>query len=82
MELLKYIGYKFETVKPILEENNIHYKVIETFDTKQTKMGNEVRIVNIKCNQCSAFSEENSEHPCIKNDYTNESSIEIYVAYF
>jgi hypothetical protein len=82
MELQKYIGYKFEDVKMILDENNIHYKIIETFDTKQTKMGDEVRIVNIKCNQNSSFSTENFEHNGNESESYKESSIEIYVAYF
>ena len=84
MELQKYIGYKLEDVKTILDESGIHYKVIETFDTKQTKMGDEIRIVNIKCNKDSSFSKNNMENNCNKNKGTGEDSteIEIYVAYF
>ena len=89
MELLKYIGYKLEDVKTILDENNIHYKVIETFDTKQTKMGNEIRIVNIKNNQNSSISDDNFvcnsskiEDKSKSEVEAAEKEIEVYVAYF
>jgi hypothetical protein len=78
MELIKYIGYRLEDVKTILDENNIHYKVIETFDTKKTKMGNEIRIVNIKQNQNSFSTEDHLRQTCTER----EAEIEIYVAYF
>lgn len=48
MQLDKYIGFKFEDLKPILEEKSINYEIIEVFDLKNTKIGNDVRIINIK----------------------------------
>lgn len=48
MELKDYIGFNIEEVIPILIQKNISYKIIETWDTKGTKMGNDIRIVNIQ----------------------------------
>jgi hypothetical protein len=48
MELDDYIGFKFVDVKPFLDKNGYNYKIVEVFDTKNTKMGNELRIINIK----------------------------------
>lgn len=48
MNLMSFIGFKLDEVLPMLVSENIHYKIIETFDTKGTKMGNDIRIVNIK----------------------------------
>lgn len=48
MDLRKYIGFKFEELKPILDDNMITYNVIEVWDNKKTKMGDEVRVINIK----------------------------------
>lgn len=49
MDFNKYIGFKLDDVKPMLELENLNYKVIEVWDTKNTKMGDDIRIINIKC---------------------------------
>jgi hypothetical protein len=48
MDIMKYIGFKLDEVLEVLERENIVYKIIETYDTKGTKLGNEIRILNIK----------------------------------
>lgn len=48
MELEKYIGFKFQEVKPILDSENISYEVREVYDTKGTKVGDDLRIIKIK----------------------------------
>jgi hypothetical protein len=48
MDFKKYIGFKLHDVKPLLEENNIKYNIIEVWDNKKTQMGNDIRIINIK----------------------------------
>ncbi|QCX32268.1 hypothetical protein FDN13_00355 [Caloramator sp. E03] len=48
MNFNQYIGFKLENVKSQIESSNINYKIIEVFDTKNTKLGNDIRIINIK----------------------------------
>lgn len=48
MEFEKYIGYRFEVIKTILDEKNIDYGIIEVFDTKMKKIGNDLRVINVK----------------------------------
>lgn len=48
MVIKDYIGFNISDIMPLLTQENINYKIIETWDTKGTKMGDEVRIVNIK----------------------------------
>lgn len=50
MDIEKYIGFRFETIKPLLDNNNIHYSLIEVWDTKNTKIGNELRIIKVDYN--------------------------------
>lgn len=50
MEVEKYIGFRFETVKKLLEESGIKYHVIEVWDTKKTKVGDDLRIIKIENN--------------------------------
>ncbi len=47
MDIEKYIGFKFETIKPQLDKNNIDYNLVEVWDTKKTKMGNDLRIIKV-----------------------------------
>jgi hypothetical protein len=51
MDYKKFIGFKLQDLKPLLEENNVKYNIIEVWDNKRTQMGNEVRIINIKCHE-------------------------------
>jgi hypothetical protein len=46
MELKNYLGFKLSDIKPILDINNIEYEVKEVWDTKNTKIGNDLRIIN------------------------------------
>lgn len=48
MNLDQYIGFKLENVKSQIERNNVNYKIIEVFDIKNTKLGNDIRVINIK----------------------------------
>lgn len=43
-----YIGFKLSEVISEIEKNNKRYEVIEIWDTKKTKIGDDLRIVNIK----------------------------------
>lgn len=45
MDMEKYIGFRFETIKPLLDENNIKYNLVEIWDTKKTKIGDDLRII-------------------------------------
>lgn len=47
MDYLKWLGYKAEDFCLMLDKNNIKYQIKETSDTKNTKMGNDMRIVKI-----------------------------------
>lgn len=50
MDIEKYIGFRFETLKEILDQNKMKYKIIEVWDTKKTKIGEDLRIVKIENN--------------------------------
>lgn len=50
MEYKKYIGFKLQDLRPLLEESNIKFNIIEVWDNKKTQMGEDVRIINIKGN--------------------------------
>ena len=50
MEFEKYIGFKLDEIIPIIEARKLQYDIIEVWDTKRTKMGNDKRIINIKVN--------------------------------
>jgi hypothetical protein len=50
MDIEKYIGFRFETIKPLLNSNNIHYSLVEVWDTKKTKIGNDLRIIKVDYN--------------------------------
>jgi hypothetical protein len=47
MDIEKYIGFRFETLKPLLDKSNIDYSLVEVWDTKKTKMGNDLRIIKV-----------------------------------
>lgn len=47
MDYLKWLGNKAEDFCLMLDKNNIKYQIKETSDTKNTKMGNDMRIVKI-----------------------------------
>lgn len=47
MDFKKYIGYSFDKFKSILQNENVVYDLIELYDTKKTKLGDDLRIVNI-----------------------------------
>lgn len=42
-----YIGYTLAEVQEILDRNNQKYTVVEVFDTKKSKIGNDCRIVKV-----------------------------------
>lgn len=48
MKLNEYIGFKLEDIKSELDNSGTNYKIIKVFDTKKTKIGNDIRIINIK----------------------------------
>ncbi|EYE89337.1 hypothetical protein Q428_03405 [Fervidicella metallireducens AeB] len=43
-----YIGFKLNEVVSEIEKDNKRYEIIEIWDTKKTKIGDDLRIVNIK----------------------------------
>lgn len=47
MELESYLGYKLSDIQPILDLNNFEYEIKEVWDTKRTKIGEDLRIINI-----------------------------------
>jgi hypothetical protein len=47
MDIEKYIGFRFETLKPLLDKSNIDYSLVEVWDTKKTKLGNDLRIIKV-----------------------------------
>ena len=49
--LKEYIGFKLDDIMPLLLLHETKYKIIEVWDNKKTKMGNEKRIINIKNNE-------------------------------
>lgn len=48
MDIEKYIGFRFETLKKLLDENDIKYSIIEVWDTKKTKIGDDLRVIKIE----------------------------------
>lgn len=53
MELNSYIGYPFDYVKQLLDKDGISYSVMEVWDVKKTKLGDDFRVINIKNNDGS-----------------------------
>ncbi|MCX7884794.1 MAG: hypothetical protein N2448_07185 [Caloramator sp.] len=51
MKFEEYIGYKLDEIKSEIENSKINYEIIEVFDTKKTKIGNDIRIINVKCDK-------------------------------
>ncbi len=49
MELNRYLGFKLDEVKSILENEKVDFEVIEAWDTKRTKLGDDVRVVKFSC---------------------------------
>lgn len=47
MDIEKYIGFRLETVKKLIDESNIKYSIVEVWDTKKTKIGNDLRIIKV-----------------------------------
>lgn len=47
MDYTGFIGYKVKDVCRYLDENNVEYKIREIWDTKKTKIGDDLRIVKI-----------------------------------
>lgn len=47
MELESYLGFKLSEIQPILDLNNFEYEIKEVWDTKRTKIGDDLRIINI-----------------------------------
>lgn len=50
MDIEKYIGFRFEILKKFLDESDIKYSVIEVWDTKKTKIGDDLRVIKIENN--------------------------------
>jgi hypothetical protein len=48
MNIQKYIGFKFNEIQPMLDSLNIKYEIVEVWDTKKTKLGDDLRIINFK----------------------------------
>jgi hypothetical protein len=48
MDIQEYIGFKFSEIKPMLDISNVKYEVVEVWDTKKTKLGDDLRIINYK----------------------------------
>lgn len=50
MDIDKYIGFRVETLSTLLNEMNVDYNIVEVWDNKKTKLGNDFRIVKIEQN--------------------------------
>jgi hypothetical protein len=48
MEHKEFLGHKLSDIKPYLLENGVNYSVVELKDRKNTKMGDELRIVKVE----------------------------------
>lgn len=48
MDIEKYIGFRVESLKALLDENQMEYSIVEVWDTKKTKVGNDLRIIKIE----------------------------------
>lgn len=44
----QFIGYPFNEVEAILLNNELSFKVIEVWDRKKTKLGNDLRVIKIE----------------------------------
>lgn len=44
------LGLRIEDARHILDESGLSYEVIQVFDPKETKIGDEERIINIREN--------------------------------
>ncbi len=50
MDMEKYIGFRAEFLSTLLNEKHMEYTIEEVWDTKKTKLGNELRIIKIEQN--------------------------------
>lgn len=50
MDIERYIGFRVETIIPLLDEKHIEYNIEEVWDTKRTKIGEDLRIIKIEEN--------------------------------
>lgn len=48
MELRDFLGYRLSDVQPYLVKNHINYTIVELKDRKNTRMGDELRIVKME----------------------------------
>jgi hypothetical protein len=48
MDIEKYIGFKLDEIIPLLQRDNLQYEIKEVWDTKNTKLGDDLRIINIE----------------------------------
>lgn len=48
INLENYIGFTLEEVESILKDIGLPFTIIEVWDRKKTKMGNDLRVINIK----------------------------------
>ena len=48
MKLKDFLGRRFSDIQPYLLQNGISYTLVELKDRKNTKMGDELRIVKIE----------------------------------
>lgn len=50
MDIDKYIGFRVESLSTLLNEMNMDYSIVEVWDNKKTKLGNDLRIIKIEQN--------------------------------
>lgn len=55
MDIEKYIGFRLETVKKLIDESDMKYNIIEVWDTKKTKIGNDLRIIKVDNNSLTIY---------------------------
>lgn len=48
MELKDFLGRKLSDVQPYLAQNHVDYTIVELKDRKNTRMGDELRIVKME----------------------------------
>lgn len=48
MGLKDFLGYRLSDVQPYLDQNHVNYNIVELKDRKNTRMGDELRVVKIE----------------------------------
>lgn len=47
MELSRYIGFKIDELRELLDKQGLEYEILEVWDNKKTKLGDDIRVIKI-----------------------------------